>query len=134
MTSRNLLPGIYSVAQFTAIALMIWIPLGSLAFSARYLDAFCTRYLLLERDARTHDVTADDALWDVAAQLAAERRITLAGALDAANVGAAITRIAPFCVDLPLDDEADASARIEAFVAAVRAADARTLSAGPAAP
>jgi phosphoribosylanthranilate isomerase len=92
------------------------------------------RYLLLERDARTHDVPADDALWDVAAQLAAERRITLAGALDAANVGAAITRIAPFCVDLPLDDEADASAHIEAFVAAVHAADARTLSAGPTAP
>lgn len=49
MTSRNLLPGIYSVAQFTAIALMIAIPLGSLAFSAGYLDAFCTRYLLLPR-------------------------------------------------------------------------------------
>jgi hypothetical protein len=49
MTARNLLPGIYSVAQLTAIALMIWIPLGSLAFSARYLDAFCTRYLLLAR-------------------------------------------------------------------------------------
>jgi phosphoribosylanthranilate isomerase len=93
------------------------------------------RYLLLERDPQDpRDAAAEDALWDVAAQLAAERRITLAGTLDAASVGAAIACVAPFCVDLALGDEADPTARIEAFVAAVREADARTLSADPAAP
>jgi phosphoribosylanthranilate isomerase len=94
------------------------------------------RYLLLERElADTRVVATDDGLWDVAAQLAAERRITLAGALGPTNVGAAIARVAPFCVDLPLDDDdAAPAARIAAFVAAVREADARALSVAPAAP
>ena len=35
--------------QTLAIALMLAIPAGAIAFSAIYLDAFCTRYLVLPR-------------------------------------------------------------------------------------
>jgi phosphoribosylanthranilate isomerase len=73
--------------------------------------------------------TDDAALWGAAARLSAERRITIAGALTPANVGAVIARVAPFCVDLSLEDHADPAPSIAAFVAAVRDADARTLSA-----
>ena len=43
------LPGMHTLLQSLAIALMLAIPVGAIAFSAIYLDAFCTRYLVLPR-------------------------------------------------------------------------------------
>ena len=43
------LPGMYNLLQTLAIALMVAIPVGAIAFSAIHLDAFCTRYLVLPR-------------------------------------------------------------------------------------
>ncbi len=45
----NSLPGMRAALQFLATALMLAIPLGAIAFSAVYLDAFCTRCLALPR-------------------------------------------------------------------------------------
>jgi hypothetical protein len=41
------LPGMHNMLRTIAIALMVAIPAGAIAFSALYLDAFCTRYLAL---------------------------------------------------------------------------------------
>jgi len=49
VTANFALPGMYDALQFVAIALMLAIPVGAIAFSAIYLDAFCTRYLVLPR-------------------------------------------------------------------------------------
>jgi len=89
------------------------------------------RYLLLDAaSVRTDDV----ALWGTAAQLAAARRVTIAGALTPTNVGAVIARVAPFCVELTLADDVEPAPRIAAFVAAAREADTKALSARAAAP
>jgi len=41
--------GMRDTLQFVAIALMLAIPIGAVAFSVIHLDAFCTRYLVLPR-------------------------------------------------------------------------------------
>jgi phosphoribosylanthranilate isomerase len=64
--------------------------------------------------------------WERAAQLAHNRSIVLAGGLTPDNVGAAIGQVRPGGVDVSSGVEIDGvkdSARIRAFVAAVRAAD-----------
>jgi phosphoribosylanthranilate isomerase len=38
--------------------------------------------------------------WELAAELAAERQVTLAGGLEPANVAAAVARVRPYCVDV----------------------------------
>ncbi len=67
--------------------------------------------------------------YEVAAPLARERRVSLAGGLDAANVVEAITAVRPWCVDvasgveLPGATRGEKSeARVAAFLAAVREA------------
>ena len=68
--------------------------------------------------------------WELAAAVAQERKLTLAGGLTADNVGEAIRRVRPYCVDVASGVECDGArrqkdpAKLRAFVAAVRAADA----------
>ncbi|MFZ9880750.1 MAG: hypothetical protein ACO3QC_05050 [Phycisphaerales bacterium] len=47
VTAGFAIPGMYGAMRFVAIAFMLAIPVGAVAFSAIYLDAFCTRYLVL---------------------------------------------------------------------------------------
>ena len=65
--------------------------------------------------------------WALAEAVARERRLTLAGGLNPENVGDAIVRVRPFRVDVASGVESapglKSAARLEAFVAAVRAAD-----------
>ena len=64
--------------------------------------------------------------WGRAAELARRRPIMLAGGLAPENVGAAIRQVQPWAVDVSTGVETDGvkdSAKIRAFVAAVRAAD-----------
>lgn len=65
--------------------------------------------------------------WALAEAIARERRLTLAGGLNPANVAEAIERVRPFRVDVASGVEEGpglkSAARLEAFVAAVRDAD-----------
>ncbi len=64
--------------------------------------------------------------WDRAAELARRRAIILAGGLTPSNVARAIAQVQPWGVDVSSGVETDGikdSAKIRAFVAAVRAAD-----------
>jgi phosphoribosylanthranilate isomerase len=71
--------------------------------------------------------TGEPADWPRAAQLAATRPIVLAGGLTADNVGDAIRRVRPWAVDVSSGVEErpglKSAARLEAFLAAVAAAD-----------
>jgi phosphoribosylanthranilate isomerase len=64
--------------------------------------------------------------WSLVVQLAARRRLVLAGGLVAANVGAAIERVRPWCVDTASGVESAPgvkdAAKVAAFVDAVRVA------------
>jgi phosphoribosylanthranilate isomerase len=71
--------------------------------------------------------------WERAAELVRNRSIMLAGGLTPDNVGAAIDQVRPWSVDVSSGVEIDGvkdSARIRAFVAAVRAADRARLEIG----
>ena len=73
--------------------------------------------------------------WELAAGLARERRVTLAGGLDPNNVALAVARVQPFCVDVASGVEAQPGIKdpdkVRAFVAAAkRAAAAPASSAG----
>jgi phosphoribosylanthranilate isomerase len=63
--------------------------------------------------------------WTLVEPLARERRLTLAGGLDPANVGAAIAEVRPFCVDVASGVEKDGNprrkdeAKVSAFARAV---------------
>lgn len=67
--------------------------------------------------------------WDLARAIATERRLTLAGGLDPTNVAEAVERVRPFRVDVASGVEQvpgiKRAALLEAFVRAVREADAR---------
>jgi phosphoribosylanthranilate isomerase len=71
--------------------------------------------------------TGQPADWTRAARLAATRPIVLAGGLTADNVGDAIRRVRPWAVDVSSGVEErpglKSAARLEAFLAAVAAAD-----------
>ncbi len=90
------------------------------------------RYMRLELGGAADPDALQGAL-QRAAHLARARRVTLAGGLGPDDVGAAIARVAPFCVDFGVPPDADGldAARLAAFVAAVRAADAQIVSARP---
>jgi phosphoribosylanthranilate isomerase len=65
--------------------------------------------------------------WEAAAALARRTRVILAGGLDAGNVGAALRAVRPYGVDVSSGVEETrgikSAHKIEAFVAAVRAAE-----------
>jgi phosphoribosylanthranilate isomerase len=73
--------------------------------------------------------SGEKADWSMAAKLAAEAEVVLAGGLDAANVADAIASVRPFGVDVSSGVESSRGvkdpARIREFVAAARAAQAR---------
>jgi phosphoribosylanthranilate isomerase len=62
--------------------------------------------------------------WALAAELAAERKVTLAGGLDPDNVAAAVARVRPYCVDVASGVEAAPgrkdAARVREFVRAAK--------------
>jgi phosphoribosylanthranilate isomerase len=66
--------------------------------------------------------------WSLVVDLAARRRVVLAGGLTPDNVGAAVAQVHPFCVDVASGVESAPGikdiGRVEAFVTAVRAASA----------
>lgn len=71
--------------------------------------------------------------WEVARRVSERLPIFLAGGLTAENVGEAISRVRPWGVDVSSGTETDGRkdpARVRAFVAAVRAADAAVAAAG----
>ncbi len=65
--------------------------------------------------------------WEVALPLVGSRRVIVAGGLNPANAGEVVSRLRPFGVDVSSGVESEPRrkdpARIQAFVAAVRAAD-----------
>lgn len=67
--------------------------------------------------------------WDLARELARSERVFLAGGLDPDNVADAVRTVRPFAVDVASGTEASPGrkdpARLRAFAAAVRAADAK---------
>lgn len=64
--------------------------------------------------------------WSLVVPLAAQRRLVLAGGLNAGNVGRAIAQVKPWCVDVASGVEATPGtkdlAKVEAFIEAVRRA------------
>ncbi len=75
--------------------------------------------------------------WAAAARLAAERRLVLAGGLDAATAAAAVAAVRPFALDVSSGVEISPGVkdetRLRAFFAAVAAADAATAASDAAA-
>jgi phosphoribosylanthranilate isomerase len=63
--------------------------------------------------------------WDLAAQLARERHVTLAGGLDPTNVAEAVASVQPFCVDVASGVERTPGRKdpdkVRAFIAAAHA-------------
>jgi phosphoribosylanthranilate isomerase len=63
--------------------------------------------------------------WELAGELAAERRVTLAGGLEPANVAAAVARVRPYCVDVASGVEAAPgrkdAAKVREFIRAAKA-------------
>lgn len=78
------------------------------------------------RDSRRRGGTGRQADWLRAAELAAKRRVWLAGGLTAANVADAVRRVRPAGLDVSSGVESEPGvkdpARVAAFVAAARAA------------
>ncbi len=69
--------------------------------------------------------------WEIARELAGERRFVVSGGLTPDNVGACVRRIRPYAVDVRSGVEtggAKDAQKIRAFVRAVREADAETAS------
>lgn len=68
--------------------------------------------------------------WELATELAAQRKVTLAGGLQPENVTVAVASVKPFCVDVASGVEPQSSprrkdpARVRAFIAAAKAARA----------
>jgi phosphoribosylanthranilate isomerase len=68
--------------------------------------------------------------WQLATELARQRKVTLAGGLQPDNVAAAVTQVQPFCVDVASGVETSSSprrkdaARVRAFIVAAKAAQA----------
>jgi phosphoribosylanthranilate isomerase len=89
--------------------------------ATRDLTEFPAR-LLFEGVASGSGATAD---WDEARRIASRSELILAGGLDVANVGAAMTRVRPFGVDVSSGVEVERGrkdpAKIREFVARVRA-------------
>jgi phosphoribosylanthranilate isomerase len=96
----------------------------------RWLDAEGARLLVDAHVPGTYGGAGVVADWGRAAELARSRSIVLAGGLTSDNVGAAIDQVRPWGVDVSSGVEIEGikdSARIRAFVAAVRAADRERL-------
>ncbi|GIV62507.1 MAG: N-(5'-phosphoribosyl)anthranilate isomerase [Rhodothermaceae bacterium] len=70
---------------------------------APYVDHF----LLDTRSPRARGGTGERFDWDIAAPLARDFSVFLAGGIDASNVSEAVTRVAPFAIDLASGVEAE---------------------------
>jgi phosphoribosylanthranilate isomerase len=68
--------------------------------------------------------------WELATELARQRKVTLAGGLQPENVAAAVAQVQPFCVDVASGVETSVSARrkdrarVHAFISTAKAARA----------
>jgi phosphoribosylanthranilate isomerase len=86
-------------------------------------------YLFDTRDNRIHGGTGRTFDWSLLNGKAFNRRVWLAGGLDATNVGSAIRALRPYAVDVSTGVESEpgikSAEKIAAFVTAVRAADAQ---------
>jgi phosphoribosylanthranilate isomerase len=93
-----------------------------------WLDAEGTRLLVDAHVPGAYGGAGVMADWERAAKLACNRSIMLAGGLTPNSVGTAIGQVRPWGVDVSSGIEIDGvkdSAKVRAFVAAVRAADQR---------
>ncbi len=95
-------------------------------------DGIARAWLLDAHDPRRRGGTGRTIDWDAAAGVARRRAVILAGGLTADNVAQAIARVRPAAVDVSSGVERapgiKEAARLRAFVAAVRQADAQGAS------
>src|SRR5690606_24346782 len=95
-------------------------------------DGIARAWLLDAHDSRRRGGTGRTIDWDAAAGVARRRAVILAGGLTADNVAQAIARVRPAAVDVSSGVERapgiKEAARLRAFVAAVRQADAQGAS------
>lgn len=99
------------------------------AADVAYADSFAGDDLLLDaKSTRGIGGTGESFDWTLAKDIAARRRITLAGGLDPENVAEAVRAISPYRVDVASGVEVPGNprkkdvSRVRAFVAAARAA------------
>ena len=119
--------GVADLSSVTGLPCDAWLAasLGSEALSA----VRGATILLDAGDPERHGGTGNTIDWDAAGQVAARRRVFLAGGLTPDNVGEAIRRAKPYGVDVSsgIEDRPGLknAAAMRGFVAAVRRADRR---------
>lgn len=101
------------------------------ASSVELARAFGGEHILLDAYVPGHaGGTGATFPWELATELAAQRKVTLAGGLQPDNVAVAVARVQPFCVDVASGVEPSSSprrkdpARLRAFIAAAKGARA----------
>ena len=101
---------------------------GYLVNGDRALSGREYRYLLDSRTEEEYGGTGETCDWSIAREAAKSFPVILAGGLSPENVAQAVTEVAPWGVDVSSGVELDGvknTARIQAFIEAVRSADER---------